>query len=114
MRILFVNLPYMGHVIPTVGLVRELTRAGHRVTCLLPRDWEAVIAPGGGEFLGYTGSPKLDVQIRNAFQLAETVIRDHDLVLYEQFFFLGKHLAEKHSKPCAVRNAIVFATKRVL
>lgn len=46
MRILFVNLPYMGHVIPTVGLVRELTRAGHRVTCLLPRDWEAVTAPG--------------------------------------------------------------------
>ena len=28
MRILFVNLPYHGHVIPTIGLVQELIKAG--------------------------------------------------------------------------------------
>jgi len=32
MKILFINLPYHGHVIPTIGLVQELIKAGHQVT----------------------------------------------------------------------------------
>ena len=100
MRILFINLPYHGHVIPTIGLVQELIKAGHQVTYLMPRDWEERIAESGAEFLGYENSPKLDKQIRNAFSKAEEVIASHDLVLYEQFFFVGKHLAEKHGKKC--------------
>ena len=99
-NILFVNLPYYGHVIPTVGLVQELIKAGHRVTYLLPHDWEERIAESGADFLGYENHPKLDKQIRNAFQKAEEVIASHDLLIYEQFFYLGKHLAEKHGKKC--------------
>ena len=38
MRILFINLPYHGHVIPTIGLVQELIKAGHQVTYLMPYD----------------------------------------------------------------------------
>ena len=100
MRILFINLPYHGHVIPTIGLVQELIKAGHQVTYLIPHDWEERIAESGAEFLGYENSPKLDKQIRNAFFKAEEVIASFDLVLYEQFFFVGKHLAEKHGKKC--------------
>ncbi len=100
MKILFINLPYHGHMIPTIGLVQELVKAGHQVTYLMPYGWEERIADGGAEFLGYENSPQLDKQIRNAFFKAEEVIASHDLVLYEQFFFVGKHLAEKHGKRC--------------
>ena len=100
MKILFINLPYHGHVIPTIGLVQEFIHAGHSVTYLLPYDWESQIADSGADFLGYENSPKLDKQIRNAFFKAEEVIAACDLVLYEQFFFVGKHLAEKHGKKC--------------
>ena len=100
MRILFINLPYHGHVIPTIGLVQELIQAGHQVTYLMPYDWEERIADSGADFLGYENNPQLDKQIRNAFFKAEEVIASHDLVLYEQFFFVGKHLAEKHGKKC--------------
>ena len=100
MRILFINLPYHGHVIPTIGLVQELIKAGHQVTYLTPHDWEARITESGADFLGYENNPQLDKQIRNAFFKAEEVIASHDLVLYEQFFFVGKHLAEKHGKKC--------------
>lgn len=100
MKILFLNLPYAGHVIPTIGLVQELVKAGHQVTYLLPRNWENWISGSGAAFLGYENSPKLDKQIRNAFFLAETVIDAFDLLIYEQFFFVGKHLAEKHGKKC--------------
>ncbi len=113
MKVLFINLPYYGHVIPTVGLVRELVKAGHQVTYLLPNDWADKIVDSGAAFLGYENHPQLDKQIRNAFFKAEEVIASHDLVLYEQFFFLGKHLAEKHGKKC-VRIFTSPATNREL
>ena len=100
MKILFINLPYHGHVIPTIGLVRELIKAGHQVTYLMPYDWESKLKDSGADFLGYENNPKLDKQIRNAFFKAEEVIADFDLLIYEQFFFVGKHLAEKHGKKC--------------
>ena len=113
MRILFINLPYHGHVIPTIGLVQELIKAGHQVTYLTPHDWEARIAESGADFLGYENNPQLDKQIRNAFFKAEEVIAAYDLVLYEQFFFVGKHLAEKHGKKC-VRIFTAPATNKEL
>jgi len=113
MKILFINLPYHGHVIPTIGLVQELIKAGHQVTYLMPYDWESKIADSGSDFLGYESSPKLDKQIRNAFSKAEEVIASHDLVIYEQFFFVGKHLAEKYGKKC-VRIFTAPATNKEL
>ncbi len=113
MRILFINLPYHGHVIPTIGLTRELIKAGHRITYLMPYDWAERIAGSGAEFLGYENNPQLDKQIRNAFFKAEEVIASHDLVIYEQFFFVGKHLAEKHGKKC-VRIFTAPATNKEL
>lgn len=113
MKILFVNLPYHGHVIPTIGLVQELIRAGHQVTYLMPYGWESRLADSGAAFLGYENSPKLDKQIRNAFLKAEEIIADHDILIYEQFFFVGRHLAEKHGKKC-VRIFTAPATNREL
>ena len=113
LRILFINLPYHGHVIPTIGLVQELIKAGHQVTYLMPYDWEERIADSGAEFLGYENNSQLDKQIRNAFFKAEEVIASYDLVLYEQFFFVGKHLAEKHGKKC-VRIFTAPATNKEL
>ena len=113
MKILFINLPYQGHVIPTVGLVQELIKAGHQVTYLMPCEWEERIAHSGAVFLGYENHPQLDKQIRNAYFKAEEVIASQDLVIYEQFFFVGKHLAEKHGKRC-VRIFTAPATNREL
>ena len=94
MSVLFINLPYYGHALPTIGLTQELIKAEHQVTYLMPYNWEERIADSGAEFLGYENNPQLDKQIRNAFFKAEEVIASYDLVLYEQFFFVGKHLAE--------------------
>ena len=113
MKILCINLPYHGHVIPTIGLVQALIKAGHRVTYLMPYDWESKLQDSGADFLGYENSPKLDKQIRNAFLKAEEVIADFELLIYEQFFFVGKHLAEKHGKKC-VRIFTAPATNKQL
>lgn len=101
MKILFINLPYYGHVIPTIGLVKGLIHQGAEVTYMLPFDWEEKIADSGAKFHGYKNHKQLAEQMKFAFAAAEEIIEQYDLVVYEQFFFLGKHLAEKYNKPVA-------------
>ena len=113
MKILLINLPYQGHVIPTLGLAAELIRLGCQVSYMLPYGWEDTVARSGADFLGYQNHRQLSEQIRNAFAAADAILPEFDLVLYEQFFFLGKHLAERHQKP-AVRIFTAPVTNRAL
>ena len=113
MKILFVNLPYHGHVVPTIGLVRELIQMGCRVSYLMPYGWETRIAESGAAFCGYQNHRQLAEQIKNAYAAADRILDDFDLLVYEQFFFLGKALAEKHGKP-AVRIFTAPATNKAL
>ena len=99
MKILFINLPYYGHFVPTIGLVQELIKQGCDVTYLMPFDWKEQVAESGAKFAGYKNHKQLAEQMKNAYAAAEHLINDFDLIVYEQFFFLGKHLAEKYHKP---------------
>ena len=96
MKILFINLPYYGHFVPTVGLVQELIAQGCEVTYLMPFGWEKYVNESGAKFVGYANHKKLSEQIKNAYEIAEKYVSEFDLVVYEQFFFLGKHLADKY------------------
>lgn len=102
MKILFINLPYYGHVIPTIGLVQELIKRGCEVTYVLPFDWKDKIEGSGATFYGYPNHKQLSAQMNNAYAAAENIIENFDLVIYEHLFFTGKYLAEKYNKP-AVR-----------
>lgn len=99
MKILFINLPFAGHVIPTLGLVQEFVKRNVKVTYLLTSDWKEEVLRTGAEFSHYQNNKKLSVQMKNAYHAAIKLVPDHDLVIYEQFFFLGKHIAEKFNKP---------------
>lgn len=113
MKILFINLPYHGHVVPTIGLVQELLKQGCKVTYLMPFDWEDKVTQSGAIFAGYENHRQLSEQMKNAYSAAVKIIGDFDLIIYEQFFFLGKHLAEKHGKP-VVRIFTAPATNKKL
>ena len=56
MKVLFINLPYYGHVVPTLGLVHELIKKDCAVTYLLPYDWEDKIKGCGAKFMGVSSS----------------------------------------------------------
>ena len=113
MKILFINLPYYGHIVPNISLVQQLILQGCEVTYMLPFGWENRIAGSGAEFYGYKNHNKLAEQIKNAVKATESIIADYDLIIYEQFFFLGKHLAQKYNKP-AVRIFTSPATTKKL
>ncbi len=99
MKILFINLPYYGHFVPTIGLVQELIKRGCSVTYLMTFDWNEYVDETSADFVGYENHSKLSEQIKNAYNVADKIVKDYDLIIYEQFFFLGKHLAKKHVKP---------------
>ncbi len=113
MKILFINLPYYGHVVPTIGLVQELVKRDCQVTYLIASGWEEMLEASGAQIEVYDNHQKLSEQIRNAYVTAEKMIKEYDLVIYEQFFFLGKHLAEKYQKP-VVRVFTAPATNKQL
>ena len=50
MKVLFINLPYYGHVVPTIGLVQELIAQGCEVTYLMPFGWEDIVAESKAQF----------------------------------------------------------------
>ncbi len=99
MKVLFINLPYYGHVVPTIGLVQELIAQGCEVTYLMPFGWEDIVAESKAQFSGYQNHKQLSEQIKNAYAAAEQIVERFDMIIYEQFFFLGKHLAEQYYKP---------------
>lgn len=101
MKILFINLPYYGHFVPTIGLVQELIKRGCEVTYIMPYDWAEKVLESGAEFCGYESHRKLSKQMKNAYAVAESIVKKFDFIIYEQFFFLGKHLADKYNKPVA-------------
>lgn len=113
MKILFINLPYYGHFIPTIGLVQELIKQGCEVTYLMPFDWKERVCESGADFSGYENHQKLSEQMKNAYAAADKIAENCDIIIYEQFFFLGKHLAEKHGKP-TVRIFTSLATNEKL
>lgn len=114
MNILFINLPYSGHIIPTLGLVSELLKNKNRVTYLLTAEWRDSIIGIGAEFESYKNDKKLSEQMKNAYKTAEKLIPNYDLVIYEQFFFLGKHLAEKYCKPVVRVFTSVASNEKIM
>ncbi|GGT35503.1 macrolide family glycosyltransferase [Streptomyces chromofuscus] len=52
-HIAFFNFPAVGHVNPTVGVVEELVRRGHRVTCTVTEHFAPIVKATGAEPVRY-------------------------------------------------------------
>ena len=57
MRILMINVPYAGHVNPTIPLTGELVKRGHQVTYINTEEFRAKIEAAGDAFLPYRDFP---------------------------------------------------------
>ena len=88
MKILFINLPYHGHVVPTIGLVQELIKQGCEVTYLMPFDWEEKVAESGAKFYGY--KIRVISDTKNIFSSGEEITIIANTVFQEYFPVLSK------------------------
>jgi MGT family glycosyltransferase len=121
MRIAFITAPAAGHVYPTLPLVRELTRRGHRVTyatgpefgdlvaasgaALFPLDWSPgrVVASRGGQTTGEL-SAMLVSSVRSTRRVLPAVTewleRDRpDVICHDALTVLGGMTAHKLGVP---------------
>jgi MGT family glycosyltransferase len=115
-HIAMIGSPLAGHVLPTVGILRELVRRGHRVTCANTPDMADMIRPTGAEFLPYelvlepaaaviadpieAMSLLLEVNMQLHARLRPRYRADPpDLFLYDVGAFAARAFAESHGKP---------------
>lgn len=110
MRILTVNVPYAGHVNPTLPLTKELVKRGHQVTYINAEEFRSKIEASGAVFLPYADFPAglTDGQKKRrcfqaAYNTAMALEEPHDLLIYEMFFYPGYEIARKKNIP-AIRQ----------
>lgn len=119
----FFNIPALGHLFPTLGIVAELVRRGHRVSYAAVPERAAYVVAAGAKVMPYRTlrpsdrDPGFEVPDRSEHIgrslvnfLAETeatlpqlepafVADPPDLVLFDRLAFAGGVLAEKHAVP---------------
>ena len=107
MHYLMINLPFAGHTNPTLPLVRELVRRGHRVTYVNAEPFRQRIEAAGAEFqpfLDFPAAPseqeKKEQCFRAAFETALSLPGPFDALIYEMFFYPGFELAQRKKLPC--------------
>ena len=107
LKILMINLPFSGHVNPTLPLAEELVKRGHGVDYICSEQFRERIERTGAKFIPYLSfptNPSLMQMKRHSFQAAfDTAISlktKYDLLIYEMFFYPGIKVAEILGIPC--------------
>ncbi|MCC5894515.1 MAG: hypothetical protein JJU16_03565 [Alkalibacterium sp.] len=114
-RFLFVNLPYSGHINPTLPLVKRLVNAGHTVDYVLDPSFKDTVEAAGATLIPYDNyaSDWSDVHkymkaFEQAYATALRVSGDYDCLVYEAYFVFGYKLSKELSIP-TVRLFSTFA-----
>lgn len=123
MKILMVNVPFSGHVNPTLALASELTKRGHSVSYILTKDWKERVEESGAEFIPYIGHEEYEITFRKGkpanlwkalkawryvYDSIVAVGSDYDLLIYEFFTYTAYAAAQKVGIK-AVRQFSTFA-----
>ena len=107
MKILMINVPYSGHVNPTLPLTRELVKRGHQVSYINAEEFRTKIEMTGAAFLPYANFPigiseenKKRTCFQAAYDTAMALEELYDVLIYEMFFYPGLEIARKKGIPC--------------
>lgn len=106
-KILMINLPFSGHVNPTLPLAAELVKRGHKVDYICCEQFRDAIERTGADFIPYSSFPvkptereKKRLSFQAAFDTALGLENIYDLLIYEMFFYPGIKVAENLGIPC--------------
>lgn len=126
MNILIANVPFSGHIYPTLPLAKELVKRGHHVTYILTNQWKDRIEETGAVFVPYIDDADFNIPFRNGkpenffkalkaweyvYNTIMAVGKDHDLIIYEFFTFTAFSAAQSLGLK-AVRLFSTFAVSR--
>lgn len=122
-HVAFFNIPALGHLFPTLGVVEELVRRGHRVSYTAGADRASYVAAAGARVIPYTSTrpgdtdpeprtPQRSEHVGRSLlnflaetehtlpQLEPPLLADRpDLVLFDRLAFAGHVFAHTHAVP---------------
>ncbi|MBU3182696.1 macrolide family glycosyltransferase [Clostridium psychrophilum] len=114
-RILIINVPFHGHVNPTIAITKELVDRGYKVTYLISEEFREEIALTGARTMLYDYDEKkamsfkgMKLTMSNIYEAALRIGKNYDLIIYEFMFFMGKNLGDILKKP-TIRLISMFA-----
>lgn len=117
-RFLFVNLPYSGHINPTIPLVKRLVDAGHTVDYILDPSFKEIVEKAGATLIPYDDydSDWTDIHrymkaFEQAYSTAKRLSEDHDCLVYEAYFVFGYKLSKELCLP-TIRLFSTFALNK--
>jgi len=100
-KILMINVPFHGHVNPTIAIATELVNRGHELTYLISEEFREKIEATGAEIIVYNnnkkiGFPPIGIKLimKNIYETALRIGKDYDCIIYEFMFFMGKQLGD--------------------
>ncbi|MDD6038757.1 MAG: glycosyltransferase [bacterium] len=106
-RILMINVPFSGHVNPTLPLAAGLVKRGHAVDYICSEQFRTAIEKTGADFIPYSSFPAKPTMRQNkrlsfqaAFNTAMELGNEYDLLIYEMLFYPGIKLAQNLQIPC--------------
>lgn len=123
MKILMVNVPFSGHINPTLVLARELVNRGHEVSYILNNEWKDKIEEAGAKFIPYLGHEDFEIKFKNGhpsnffkainvwkyvYNTIVAVGKEYDILIYEFFSFTALSAAKKIGIKC-IRQFTTFA-----
>lgn len=107
MKILMINVPYSGHVNPTIPLTKELVNRGNHVSYINAEEFREKIEMTGAVFFPYADFPveisekdKKRTCFQAAYDTAMALDEPFDMLIYEMFFYPGLEIARKKKIPC--------------
>lgn len=107
LKIMMINLPFSGHVNPTLPLTAELVKRGHKVDYICSEQFRDAIERAGADFIPYSSFPvkptereKKRLSFQAAFDTAIGLKNTYDILIYEMFFYPGIKVAENLGIPC--------------
>lgn len=107
MHVLMINVPYSGHVNPTIPLTKKLVKAGHQVSYINAEPFRKKIEMTGAVFIPYANYPdkisekeKKQICFQAAYDTAMCLDQPFDILIYEMFFYPGIEIARKKKIPC--------------
>lgn len=113
-KILFINVPWTGHVNPTLVLVHALVQNGYEVTYINSKEWKEKIEETGARFKPYLNYPDGELSVAQKDTLCQMAaysaglreLDKYEVLIYEAMFFLGETLARQ----CGKKSIRVFTT----
>ncbi|MCL2806872.1 MAG: hypothetical protein FWD27_01700 [Coriobacteriia bacterium] len=96
--ILIINLPWSGHVAPTLPLAEALVKRGHKVSYINAEEYRGQIEKTGAHFIPYQEGAMAHKKTGKIYPAAydTALFQDEkfDLLIYDFFFFPGTRIAE--------------------